>query len=239
MIAASARASAVFGQPAWLDVALLMILSWCSCATATGGCCMRGGGPAGARSPRRLRRHGPCCARPVRGQRPAWRSRWWPRRWRSGGVGPVRPRPGGVDLTAKDGAQVPGARPRQVHDGAHAFLGRPVGRCPPGSALPTSRAGARWWSVSSAPFPARRRAVPARFCCWAATCSAAAAASWSTGLCRRARRGRGRGRRSRRHPSLTVLRLDRLLWPNGLPREDCCRPLIRWRRRAGEYPAFR
>ena len=131
---------------------------------------------------------------------------------------------GGFFLTASDAADVPGARPRQAHDGAtpsgigllaedvraplasdrRSALGR-SGRGPHPRRLRRAR-GARRQSAD----PHERRHAGARRLGGRST--ARSTIRW--------RKRSQRRRCARPIPSLTVLRLDRRLWPNGSPRDD-------------------
>ncbi len=130
---------------------------------------------------------------------------------------------GGVYLTAKDAADVPGARPRQAHDGA----------TPSGVGL-LAEVFARLWHLTDEP---RWREAAERLI---RAFSGAPEGLGASPLLLLGADMLGRGgcvvvdgpleaplsralaaaALKAPDPSLTVLRLDRLLWPNGSPRED-------------------
>ena len=95
-IAALVRASAVFGEPAWLQTARAafdFITTKLRGAGWPASSRLAGGTSRGPRAPRRLRVDGPRRARPVRGQRQASRPRGRPKPC-GRGSGPVRRRRG-------------------------------------------------------------------------------------------------------------------------------------------------
>ena len=120
-IAALARASAAFGEPEWLATspARPSTSSWACSAARTGGSCTPGGTAAPARAAcSTITRRWP--ARRSPSSRPAASRVISTPRARLAGeaLDLFGDGQGGVYLTARDAADVPGARPRHAHDGA-------------------------------------------------------------------------------------------------------------------------